>query len=43
VNLITVKGTTVKYSAVPSGTYLQVRATQVLATGTSATNIVAEF
>jgi hypothetical protein len=43
VNLITVKGTTVKYSAVPAGTYLRVRATQVLATGTTATNIVAEF
>lgn len=43
VTLITVRGTTLTYTAVPAGTYLMVRATRVKATGTSANNIVAEF
>jgi hypothetical protein len=43
VALVTTGGSTVTYTAVPAGTYLQVRAAQVLATGTTATNIVAEY
>jgi hypothetical protein len=43
VALVTVKGTTLTYTAVPAGTYLYVRAQQVLSTGTTATNIVAEY
>jgi hypothetical protein len=43
VSLVTVRGTALTYIAVPSGTYLQVRAQQVNATGTTATNIIAEF
>jgi len=43
VTLITVGGETVTYNSVPAGTYLKVRANQVKATGTTATNIVAEF
>ncbi len=43
VTLITVGGATVTYTAVPAGTYLNVRANQVKATGTTATNIVAEY
>ncbi len=43
VKLTTVGGSTVTYTAVPAGTYLQVRAQQVFATGTTATNIVAEY
>ncbi|MGC1300925.1 MAG: hypothetical protein WA840_01000 [Caulobacteraceae bacterium] len=43
VALVTTGGATVTYSAVPAGTYLYVRAAQVLATGTTATNIVAEY
>jgi hypothetical protein len=43
VTLITVGGETVEYAAVPAGTYLRVRAAQVNATGTTATNIVAEY
>lgn len=43
VTLITVGGETVAYNSVPAGTYLQVRATRVKVTGTSATNIVAEY
>jgi hypothetical protein len=42
VALITVRGVAVTYASVPAGTYLQVRAKQVMATGTTATNIVAE-
>lgn len=41
--LVTVGGDTVTYTAVPSGTYLQVRAARVKATGTTASNIVAEY
>ena len=40
---MTVGGDTVTYTAVPSGTYLNVRAARVKATGTSASNIVAEY
>jgi hypothetical protein len=43
VKVLTVGGSTVTYTAVPAGTYLKVRALQVFATGTTATNIVAEY
>lgn len=43
VKVNTVGGATVVYAAVPAGTYLKVRATRVYATGTTATNIVAEY
>ena len=43
VTVVTVGGSTVTYTGVPAGTYLQVRANQVKATGTTATNIVAEY
>jgi hypothetical protein len=43
VALVTVKGAALTYTAVPAGTYLNVRAQQVKATGTTATNIVAEY
>lgn len=43
VKLTTVGGQTVTYNAVPSGTYLQVRASRVFATGTTASNIIAEY
>jgi hypothetical protein len=43
VKLTTVGGATVTYTAVPAGTYLRVRAQQVFATGTTATDIVAEY
>lgn len=43
VTLVTVGGQTVTYGAVPAGTYLNVRAKRVMATGTAATNIVAEY
>ena len=33
----------VTYAAVPAGTYLQVRAAQVFASGTTASSIVAEY
>src|SRR5579884_2034175 len=42
VSLVTVNGTPLTYTSVPAGTYLQVRAQQVKATGTTASNIVAE-
>ena len=41
--LITTGGVSVTYAGVPAGTYLNVRATQVNATGTTATNIIAEY
>lgn len=43
VTVITVGGSAVTYSAVPAGTYLQVRAATVKETGTTATNIVSEY
>jgi hypothetical protein len=43
VALITVKGTTLTYTAVPAGTYLRVRASRVKSMGTTASNIVAEY
>ena len=43
VALVTVGGDTVTYTAVPNGTYLQVRAARVKSTGTTASNIVAEY
>ncbi len=43
VTLVTAGAETVEYAAVPAGAYLNVRATQVKATGTTATNIVAEY
>ena len=43
VKVNTVGGSTVTYTGVPAGVYLNVRASRVYATGTSATNIVAEY
>jgi hypothetical protein len=43
VALVTVGGDTVVYNSVPAGCYLQVRAARVKATGTTASNIVAEY
>ena len=43
VALITIGGDAVTYSNVAAGTYLQVRASRVLATGTTATTIIAEY
>lgn len=42
VNILTVGGSTVAYEC-PAGVRLKVRAAQVFATGTSATDILAEF
>jgi hypothetical protein len=41
--LVTVRGTSLTYIGVLAGTYLWVRAQQVKATGTTATNILAEY
>ena len=43
VSLVTTGGVAIIYSGVPAGSYLQVRAAQVNATGTTATNIIAEY
>lgn len=43
VALVTVGGDSVTYNSVPAGSYLQVRARRVMATGTTASNIVAEY
>lgn len=43
VALITVGGDTVTYNSVPAGTYLKVRVARVKSTGTTATNIIAEY
>jgi len=43
VTVITFAGQTTEYQAVPAGTYLKVRARQVMNTGTSAGGIVAEW
>jgi len=43
VTIITVRGTQLTYTGVPAGIYLNVRAARVKATGTTASNIVAEF
>lgn len=43
VTVVTVGGDTLTYNSVPAGTYLQVRAARVKVTGTTATNIVAEY
>jgi hypothetical protein len=43
VKLVTLGGETVTYNAVPAGTYLNVRASQIFVTGTTATNIIVEF
>ena len=43
VSIVTTGGVSVVYSAVPAGSYLRVRAAQVNATGTTATNIIAEY
>lgn len=40
VAVVTEAGNTVTFSAVPVGTFLDIRVKQVLATGTTATNIV---
>ena len=43
VKVNTVDGSTIVYTGVPAGVYLQIRATRVYATGTTATSIVAEY
>jgi len=43
VKVNTVGGSTVTYTGVPAGAYLNVRASRVFATGTTATNIIAEY
>ena len=43
VKVQTTGGETVTYTGVPAGVYLHVRAVQVFFTGTTATNIVAEY
>lgn len=43
VALVTTGGAMVTYTGVPAGFYLQVRAATVKATGTTATDIVAEY
>ena len=43
VKVNTVGGGTVTYTSVPAGAYLSVRASRVYATGTTATNIIAEY
>jgi hypothetical protein len=43
VKVTLVGGTTVTYSAVPAGTYLQARALQIFASGTTATEIIVEY
>jgi hypothetical protein len=43
IKINTAAGNPLTYTAVPAGTYLNVRASRVWATGTSATGIVAEF
>ncbi|MGC8518471.1 MAG: spike base protein, RCAP_Rcc01079 family [Steroidobacteraceae bacterium] len=43
VALLTAGGQSVIYAGVPAGTYLNVRTAQVMATNTTATNIVAEY
>lgn len=41
VAVVPITGSSVTFSAVPAGTQLRIRCKQVLATGTTATNIVA--
>jgi len=41
VTLVTLKGTTVLFKAVPAGSVIRIRAKQVKATGTTATQILA--
>jgi hypothetical protein len=43
VKINTLAGNALTYTAVPAGVYLQIRASRVFATGTTATNIVAEY
>jgi hypothetical protein len=43
VTVIMADGTSVTYTAVPAGSYLRIRVAQVKATGTTATNLVAEW
>ena len=43
VSIVTTGGVSVTYAGVPAGTYLNVRAAQVNATGTTATDIIAEY
>ena len=43
VTINTLAGHSVTYTGVPAGAYLNIRASRVFATGTTATNIVAEF
>jgi hypothetical protein len=43
VTINTLAGDALTYTSVPAGTYLQMRASRVFATGTTATNIVAEY
>ena len=43
VSIVTTGGVSVTYAGVPAGAYLNVRAAQVNATGTTATDIIAEY
>jgi hypothetical protein len=43
VKINTLAGNPLTYTGVAAGTYLQMRASRVFATGTTATNIVVEF
>ena len=43
VTVVMADGSSVTYTAVPAGSYLRIRVSQVKATGTTATNIVAEW
>jgi hypothetical protein len=43
ITIITLAGTTLTYTNVPVGTYLQIRPSRIKATGTTATNMVAEI
>lgn len=43
VNVVTLAGTTILFKAVPTGTFMPVMVQQVLATSTTASNIVALY
>lgn len=43
VKINTLAGNPLTYTAVPAGTYLTIRASRIFATGTTATNIIAEL
>ena len=43
ITIVTLAGTTLTYTNVPAGTYLQIRPSRIKATGTTATSMVAEL